>query len=207
MITVRKGRKVDFQAFSELLDGTAGIPSVFGLGNHETRLFSDPARSGELSTFHELLDSHGVTLLDDASLDIRREESIIRISGLTMTKELGRHGKKLPLPDGYLTERLGEPAPFQILLFHTPLYLNETANWGADLTLSGHFHGGTIRLPHLGGVMTPQFQFFYPYCRGKFDISGKTAVVSAGLGTHSIRIRFLNRPEPVLIRLTGKDKA
>ena len=58
----------------------------------------------------------------------------------------------------------GESGQYQILLLHSPLFFEECRRWGADLTLCGHFHGGTIRLPFLGGVMTPQFQFFIPWC-------------------------------------------
>ena len=39
---------------------------------------------------------------------------------------------------------------------------NNCRHWGAGFDVVGHFHGGTIRLPLLGGVMTPQYQFFFP---------------------------------------------
>lgn len=91
--------------------------------------------------------------------------------------------------------------PFTILLAHSPLYFDSYARWGADLTLAGHFHGGTIRIPGLGGVMTPQYQFFLPWCAGDFERDGKRMIVSRGLGTHSINIRFNNRPQLALIRL------
>jgi predicted MPP superfamily phosphohydrolase len=72
------------------------------------------------------------------------------------------------------------------------------------LTLSGHFHGGTIRLPYLGGVMTPQYQFFLPYCAGEFRSDGKDMIVSRGLGTHSINIRLNNKPQVVVVDLKRK---
>ena len=90
---------------------------------------------------------------------------------------------------------------FQILLCHSPLFFDSCRKWGADLTLSGHFHGGTIRLPYLGGVMTPQFQFFLPWCAGTFEESGKYMIVSRGLGTHSINIRLNNKPQLVVVDL------
>ena len=70
---------------------------------------------------------------------------------------------------------------FQVLLAHNPVFFDAYAGWGADLTLCGHFHGGTIRIPGLGGVMTPQYQFFLPWCAGRFDADGKTMIVSRGL--------------------------
>ena len=86
-------------------------------------------------------------------------------------------------PD-YLARRVGDADEkrFQILLLHSPMYFENCARWGADLTLCGHFHGGTIRLPLLGGVMTPQYQFFLPWCAGAFERDGKRMIVSRGLG-------------------------
>ena len=96
------------------------------------------------------------------------------------------------------------------LLAHSPLFFEEYAAWGADLTLSGHFHGGTIRLPVLGGVMTPQYQFFYPRCAGEFELPGRWGersrmIIGRGLGTHSINIRLNDKPQVVVIRLCGLE--
>ena len=99
---------------------------------------------------------------------------------------------------------LGQPDEkrFSILLAHSPVFFEEYAAWGADLTLSGHFHGGTIRLPVLGGVMTPQYQFFYPRCAGEFtDEKGRRMLVGRGLGTHSINIRFCDKPQVLVVKL------
>ena len=80
------------------------------------------------------------------------------------------------------------------------MFFEEYAAWGADLTLSGHFHGGTIRLPLLGGLMTPQYQFFFPWCSGCFsDKNGRKLIAGRGLGTHSINIRFNNKPQVVVL--------
>ncbi len=107
----------------------------------------------------------------------------------------------------YLARRLGkaESERFQILLAHSPLFFDAYAGWGADLSLAGHFHGGTIRLPGLGGVMTPQYQFFHPFCGGVFEQNGRWMLVSRGLGTHSINIRIGNRPQLAVIRLEPKS--
>ena len=94
---------------------------------------------------------------------------------------------------------------YEILLFHSPLFFETCRKWGADLTLCGHFHGGTIRIPGLGGVMTPQYQFFLPWCAGRFDADGKTMIVSRGLGTHSINVRLNDRPELVCVTVRGKQ--
>ena len=66
---------------------------------------------------------------------------------------------------------LGKPDEneFHILLAHTPRYAKEYFNWGADLTLSGHYHGGVLRLPFGGkGALSPDFVLFPKYCYGLF---------------------------------------
>ena len=107
----------------------------------------------------------------------------------------------------YIEERLGPAGRerFQILLAHSPLFMDAYRAWGADLTLAGHFHGGTIRIPLLGGVMTPQYQFFLPCCAGFFWKKGGYMIVSRGLGTHSINIRINNKPQLVVVKLTNKS--
>ena len=85
------------------------------------------------------------------------------------------------------------------------MYFKEAAAWGADLTLAGHFHGGTIRIPVLGGVMTPQYQFFLPWCAGTFEKDGKMMAVSRGLGTHSINIRIHNKPQLLVLDLQPEE--
>lgn len=135
-------------------------------------------------------------------------------------------GRKKPMPASYLAEKLGKTAgrgqvgtdavqkaqrngvaasagAYRILLLHSPLYLKEVAAFGADLVLSGHFHGGTIRLPLLGGLMTPQYQFFVKECSGLFQEGETKMIVSRGLGTHSIRIRLNDLPEISCIDLAA----
>ena len=113
------------------------------------------------------------------------------------------------MPDQYLEQHLGRPDPacFNVLLLHSPMYLKEAADWGADLVLSGHFHGGTIRLPFLGGLMTPQFQFFVPECAGVFHSGAATMIVNRGLGTHSVNIRLNDLPEISVIDLYREERA
>ena len=86
---------------------------------------------------------------------------------------------------------------------HSPLYFHACRHWGADLTLAGHFHGGTIRIPGLGGVMTPQYQFFLPWCAGSFEQEGKWMAVGRGLGTHSINIRLNDMPQLLVVHLNA----
>lgn len=91
---------------------------------------------------------------------------------------------------------------FSLLLAHNPEYAEQYAAWGADLTVSGHIHGGIMRLPYFGGVISPSLRLFPKYDAGKFSVDGKTMIISRGLGLHHIKLRFFNRPEISVINLT-----
>ena len=185
------------------------FPVYCGNGNHESRMVWKTDVYGEPYEHYRMaLEDAGIRYLSNEAADL---DSDIRIYGLDLPKSayLPRSGE---IPEGLLKETLGEPDPekFCLLLAHSPLFFEEYAAWGADLTLSGHFHGGTIRLPLVGGVMTPQYQFFYPRCAGYFEHPGKgreksRMIVGRGLGTHSINIRLNDKPQVVVVRLCGAD--
>ena len=185
------------------------FPVYCGNGNHESRMLWKSEIYGETyENYRTALENAGIRYLSNEAADL---DSDIRIYGLDLPKSayLPRSGE---IPEGLLKETLGEPDPekFCLLLAHSPLFFEEYAAWGADLTLSGHFHGGTIRLPLVGGVMTPQYQFFYSRCAGYFELPGKgreksRMIVGRGLGTHSINIRLNDKPQVVVVRLCGAD--
>lgn len=193
-----------------LLTGLAKeFPVYCGNGNHESRMLWKSEIYGETyENYRTALENAGIRYLSNEAADL---DSDIRVYGLDLPKiaYLPRSGE---IPEGLLKETMGEPDPekFCLLLAHSPLFFEEYAAWGADLTLSGHFHGGTIRLPLVGGVMTPQYQFFYPRCAGYFELPGKgreksRMIVGRGLGTHSINIRLNDKPQVVVVRLCGAD--
>lgn len=185
------------------------FPVYCGNGNHESRMLWKSEIYGETyENYRTALENAGIRYLSNEAADL---DSDIRVYGLDLPKiaYLPRSGE---IPEGLLKETMGEPDPekFCLLLAHSPLFFEEYAAWGADLTLSGHFHGGTIRLPLVGGVMTPQYQFFYPRCAGYFELPGKgreksRMIVGRGLGTHSINIRLNDKPQVVVVSLCGAD--
>lgn len=193
----------DLTVIFKLLENLAGkYPVYYGNGNHEERLRDQAARyGGKFSAFDKKLRELGVHYLSDAGADFGND---IRITGCNMENRYYNHRFTVPeLPEDLIEHHVGPASGerFQILLMHSPLFFQSCRSWGADLTLSGHFHGGTIRLPFLGGVMTPQYQFFLPWCAGRFTKEGKTMIVSRGLGTHSINIRFNDKPQLVWLTL------
>lgn len=135
----------------------------------------------------------------------------IRLTGLDLPPAYYRKKKIASLGTCAMEDMVGV-APrqyFNVLLAHSPQYFDTYSEWGADLTLSGHFHGGIIRLPFIGGVVSPYLRLFPKYDKGIYqsDKGGGYMVLTAGLGTHTFP-RFNNPPELVLITFghcEGKD--
>lgn len=207
---VTRGRGGDDMSVSLALmkELSARFPVYYGNGNHENRmLWHREAYGGMYQKYREALKVMGVIYLEDSTAPLGEDILITGVDLDPIYYSKALFGKIPDMDVGYLPEKLGsiveEPGreKFRILLAHSPLFFKNYAAWGADLTLSGHFHGGTVRLPVLGGVMTPQYQFFLPWCAGDFDMGGRRMIVSRGLGTHSINIRFNNKPQLVVIQL------
>ncbi len=90
---------------------------------------------------------------------------------------------------------------FSILLAHRPEYFADYIAAGADLTLSGHAHGGQFRFPLIGGLIAPGQGLFPKYDAGLYTENGSSLIVSRGIGNSLFPFRFNNRPEVVLITL------
>lgn len=200
MMVVKKGAELDTALF--LVRKLAEkYPVFYGNGNHESRMDRKREIYGsQYDVFVSELKKAGVCHLSDKCADISPE---IRICGFDLERRFYEKFSPEVMSVSDIEKKIGkaEPEKYQILLAHSPSYRQIYAEWGADLTLSGHFHGGTIIVPGLGGLMTPQFDFFHDCCYGKSETNGKIMIVSRGLGTHSINIRLNNKPELVVIRL------
>ena len=204
---VTKPGRADLSRTKELLQGISRLscPVFYANGNHEQRMQRDRGVYGSMyDEFRKLLEEYQVNYLQNKTVQWRDD---IAVSGVDIAWKYYQDFHPDSMVPSYLARRLGkaESERFQILLAHSPLFFDAYAGWGADLSLAGHFHGGTIRLPGLGGVMTPQYQFFHPVCGGVFEQNGRWMLVSRGLGTHSINIRIGNRPQLAVIRLEPKS--
>jgi predicted MPP superfamily phosphohydrolase len=203
MMTVKKSADI-MPTIDFLEELTERFPVYYGNGNHETRLRRDRGRYGDLyDDLLRALKDMGVIHLANSSAMLDRD---IRITGLDITENYYRKWKCDRMDSAYIESRVGPAATdcFQILLAHSPFFFDAYRAWGADLTLSGHNHGGTICLPGGIGLMTPQFTFFSDEVKGRKDRDGKTLLISPGLGTHSVNIRLNNKPQAVVVKLVRK---
>lgn len=153
------------QGLSELrLDGENGetfSPEIYYAGgNHEQRMRWQGELYGTMYwEFRKLLDRYGVIYLEDASAEVGSD---LRISGLDIKPEYYRDLKPTVMRKDYLEEHLGkaDAKRFQILLAHSPLFLDAYTRWGADLTLSGHFPWRNDTDPIFGRSNDPAVSVF-----------------------------------------------
>lgn len=208
MLVVKEWKKQDMSVpFSLLETLSKEYPIYYGNGNHEQRMREEKEKySGWYEQYEKKLKELNINHLQNEGVILEKGTSKVAIYGVDIDKKFYKKGKKVPMDNNYIENQIG-PANkevFNILLAHTPLYVEQYEHWGADLVFSGHFHGGTIRLPKLGGIMSPQCQFFTKRDKGIVSYGKVKMVVSGGLGTHSINIRLNNLPEVVVVRLKCK---
>ena len=117
------------------------------------------------------------------------------------------HFKKKDMENGYLKQTIGAPQKnyCHLLIAHNPDYFEDYARWGADLVLSGHVHGGIMRLPLLGGVIAPSYTLFPKYDGGVFYEGNATMLLGRGLGSHTLPFRFFNPAELYEVQLLPKQ--
>ena len=166
------------------LDDIAPLCCVFG--NHEV----DAPKNAE--RFAELLRDIGVTVLRNERRRLLRGRGHIDLCGLELATGFYRSPKGHYLGLEKVTPQVmnrslgtADEDSFTLLLAHTPLPFEQYAEWGADLTLSGHIHGGMVRLGGIG-LLSPERVLFPRYSKGIYtrETSRGRAVLalSAGLG-------------------------
>ena len=187
----------------------AEFPVYAAHGNHEQKLWRDKEQSGGglMRFFEETLAKDGVVLLRNA---VAKEVLPgMDIYGLEVPRQVIRKEAGARYTAEEVCESIGAPDAerFSLLIGHDPAQMAAYTAWGADLVLSGHVHGGIARLPLIGGLVAPPFELFPKYDRGLFtERSGAHTthmVVSAGLGEHTLPLRFYNPRELVVITLKG----
>jgi predicted MPP superfamily phosphohydrolase len=163
------------------LHAPMGVIAV--LGNHDVD--SDPER------ITEALHAANIPVLRNHSIPLERSQARIWLAGVD---DLGS-GK----PDLDMTLKPVPKDEAVVLLSHEPDYADEAAKYPVDLQLSGHSHGGQIRLPLLGAPWLPEGAKKYPW--GLRKIGNLTLYTNAGLGTIRVPVRLNCPPEITLFTL------
>ena len=174
-------------------------------GNHEKKAKVHYYKNEKI--FEDLMyiinDCDNITYLENDVVTVEHDGKPINIYGLDIDLRFYRRsiGDKLKTKDVF-TE-LGKPKEgYNILLAHNPEYFEEYAEWRADLALSGHFHGGIVNIPFVGGAITPRLKMFPKYTKGIYEseyFPKRKMYLTSGLGQHSLKIKINNIPEIVII--------
>lgn len=182
-------------------------PVYYSFGNHETRLREVQRKNHKaFENYVSEVEKLGVKVLNNETVFLKEWEKI-RITGLELPIEYYEKGRIVPMTEDYLKDFLPKPKEeaFDILLAHNPTYAEQYAAWGADLTFCGHNHGGLVRIPGIGSLLSPQLTLFPKYDAGRFSFGNKNVIISRGLGTHTFHIRVFNRAEVLDISLVPQN--
>lgn len=202
MLTAKPGRS--FETAASFMEKIAvKYPVYYGLGNHEYRMKIYPEDYGDaFDRYMERMKKAGIKVLDNETVKVEKAAGIY-VTGASIDRMYYKRFRKTKMEEHYLKETLGilKKDAYKILLAHNPEYFEEYAAWGADLVLSGHVHGGIMRLPILGGVISPKLVLFPKYDGGRFTERDSTMILSRGLGMHTLPIRIFNPAELVVIHL------
>lgn len=190
----------NFEAFFSFTKKVASkYPTYYIVGNHEQALDSNYQEE-----IYNYLDSIGVTTIDNDVVVLEDGEDKINLYGIWYHLMYYKNAKDDSIHFGteQMSKIVGQAKEgFNIGLIHNPVYFETYADWGMDLVLSGHMHGGIINVPFKGGLLSPEKEFFPKYDAGYFKYNHSQMIISRGLGD-SIKIpRIFNTPELVIIEL------
>lgn len=189
------GHKND-HAYELIRDLSERYPLYYGLGNHEYRLKIYPKTYGSMwDDYVSRLDQIGVHMMDNERIVL--DDAGIDIAAVTVDRIYYRRFEQSRMTVDVMNDYVGhaDTDRFQLLIAHNPEYFESYAAWGADLTVSGHVHGGIMRLPLIGGFISPRLFSFPKYSGGEYERDGHKMIVSCGLGTHTIHVRVFNPAE------------
>lgn len=173
---------------------SALYPCYYVSGNHE-------AWTGEMDALYQQTEEAGVTVLRMSSGVLTVRGQRIALCGVPDPYEMVFSGA--PDTEEQLRQALEDvdSADFTVLLTHRPELLAKYAQFPLDLVVSGHAHGGQVRIPGvLNGLYAPNQGWFPKLAGGAYTQDGTTLIVSRGLAVRTRLPRIFNRPEVVLVR-------
>ena len=173
---------------------SALYPCYYVSGNHE-------AWTGEMDALYQQTEEAGVTVLRMSSGVLTVRGQRIALCGVPDPYEMVLSGA--PDTEEQLRQALEDvdSADFTVLLAHRPELLAKYAQFPLDLVVSGHAHGGQVRIPGaLNGLYAPNQGWFPKLAGGAYTQDGTTLIVSRGLAVRTRLPRIFNRPEVVLVR-------
>ena len=182
----------DLPAVEQLVSQLTDICEVYFIsGNHDFA-------SGRIAELSDILSSRGVKYLKNEYVTIQSGGESIVLAGV----EDPNSWADLEPPDAFLKRvRAEHPDDYIVLLGHRNYWMEKYPDLPVELILCGHAHGGIVRIPGVGGLLSTDRTLFPDYEAGMYDNGNYTMIVSRGLGNSISVPRLMNRPEIVSIEL------
>jgi len=180
--------RYDLENSLDVVDQIMELAEVYYVtGNHEVA-------TNDVELIKEELDSRGVHVLSNESMNITRDTASISVTGID-DPLFGQNATEMIDASNVQNDK------FTVLLAHRPEDFQAYVDAGINLTFSGHAHGGQFRIPFLGGLVAPGQGYFPEYTAGIHEQGDSRLVISRGLGNSIIPIRLFNLPEIVVVTL------
>lgn len=188
--------RTDFKAVELLLKQlNQKYPIYYVSGNHEKF-------SGKYDSFEKVLLKNKVIVLNNKISVIKKNVESISVLGLEDVSfyAYGFSGENYKQKfDVTLKDLTKDIKGFYFSLSHRPELIKYYLQENIPLILTGHAHGGQVRLPFVGGLVAPNQGLFPKYSIGKYEVKNTTMIVSRGLGNSLFPFRIFNRPEIVVV--------
>lgn len=170
-------------------------PVYFITGNHEAAI-------SKYETLKEKLINENVIILDNKTDILEVDAEKINLIGID-DPNMFYHPYALDNEkvNSELNEIDYDKNCYSILLSHRPELFDNYVDKGIDLVLTGHAHGGQVRIPFVGGLVAPNQGMFPKYTEGIIKESNTSMIISRGIGNSIIPFRINNRPELVVVNL------
>jgi len=187
----------------------------YGYGNHEGRMQNSTEEYGDaFERYLELISKYAketqsadnIIFLNNKVNDL--SEYNIRLLGLDIEPGYYNKIKRKEMNSEFIEYSLGlvDNSKYNILIAHHPRFFKAYSDYGADLVIAGHYHGGTVRMPGFGGCIATDFRLFPKFEKGMYKMKKTIMLVSGGLGTHTINVRLFNQPEVLEVVLKPREQ-
>ena len=197
----RDASEKDIQRLEKLLKDLLKIaPMFYSTGNHEIDYMEE---HGEMLL--DRISATGAVVLYDSYVETEIAGNTVRIGGTSGHYRDISWEKQL---DYAMQEEIGSTDVPAIVLMHMPENMVKDSareRWNADLYISGHAHGGVVRLPLIGGIVAPTQGFFPEYDYGQYLVDERlNLIISSGLSGYDWIPRVFNKPEICVITMVSK---
>lgn len=193
--------KIPIEGTSLFLEGIQNLcPIYYTTGNHE--YWAD-----DIQAIRDEIEKYGVKILSDEYVSLTIKDTPLIIAGV---EDPAKQAYEIPTYNQYqsMQEAFGEldsVEGYKILLAHRPERIESYLEYPFDLVVSGHAHGGQIRIPFiLNGLYAPNQGIFPKYAGGLYEHGDAIHIVSRGLA-RDIKPRMFNPPEVVVITLETQE--